>query len=74
MNYLSHFGTQLDIPFLGIVFPILIQQVISFETFQLNWVSIVAVPIEPFCPTLTTPSPILKPLLNHIRMANRRNY
>lgn len=48
MNYLSYFGTQLDIPFLGIVFPILIQQVVAFETFQLNWVSVVAVPIEPF--------------------------
>lgn len=43
------FWTQLDIPFfLWYVFHVLIQQVVAFETFQLNWVSIVAVPIEPF--------------------------
>lgn len=42
------FWNKLDIPFLGIVFPILVQQVVAFKTFQLNGVSIVTVPIEPF--------------------------
>ena len=60
----------------GVVVLVFVEQVVALEALQLDWVTIVAIPLEPFCPHLLNlstlvPTPILVPLFRHHNQKGR---
>ena len=60
----------------GVVVLVFVEQMVALETFQLDWVTVVAVPFKPLRPHLLNlstlvPTPILVPLFHHANQKGR---